>query len=200
LLEKAPVFEDNKIKVTPALIKSRGVLVNQNKENPQSREFRIKDNSGSASFTAEIDLSPLPNVVNYGEGIGPEVITYRCAGKKGATNFSEDQNIQNALKVESKMLSPTSLQLIAEVFPDKLEPGVTNCFQIILRPVDYKVPQWVTDWNLTDDQADAWNKDKLNFDGSRTYNLSPFLLTIWEAVREGQKPKIGIFNCYFMRG
>ncbi|MBK8809280.1 MAG: hypothetical protein IPN69_00910 [Acidobacteria bacterium] len=93
--------------------------------------------------------------------------------------------------------SKNQIYLSVTAITDKFDKQLSNhCFQITLHPSDFTLPRWISDWNLTGEQVELFYKNK-NFDGSRTYNLAPFLQTILESTVQTHNPKVADFYCYF---
>jgi hypothetical protein len=206
LLEKPPSFNDAYLSEKSSTLNEvtdQGSLVNYSQENTQIKEFKIKAKAETASFITEIPIKPLKSDISFGKSLTTDVKTYTCSNSENKSvppAFNGDANLDKALKVEANLASASELQLKVGVQPDKLQADAVNCFQITVYPANYTLPDWTAQWNMSDEQVELWWKAKKeDFDGSKTYNLTPFLVTLWEVVKKEQKPKLGDFYCYFKR-
>lgn len=114
-------------------------------------------------------------------------------GSINANNISQSATVKNNPNEDSS--NSYTVNLTAKVLPEKLEANSINCFHIILYPEKYSLPGWVSEWNLTDQEIEIWNKTKNTYKG-KTYNLVPFLQTILNSTIEEHKPKVADFYFY----
>lgn len=197
-----------KIIETKSVNEVTGVLVRGNADNSY-REFKIIGKPETANFTLEMPFTKLADVVEIGEELMPVVIesatcnSNAAAPKENGSNdsiFSLNKSISNAINISSNFTdSNSSIQMKVEISPNRLSENSVDGFHIVLKPKNYSLPEWVNDWNMSSDQIEAWRKNPSSFDGTKTYNLSLFLSTLWNSTQDINPPKVADFYCYFKR-
>lgn len=207
LTAKPTAFEGAKITETKGVNEVSGVLIKvENKDNIY-KEFKLKDNIDVAFFSAQMPFQPLPNIVNFSEQFVDSVEAFNCpnsdsntANTENKLTFASDAGNQSVLGIQSSMVENQRINLKLEIPTKKLESETIYGFHIILRPKEYSLPKWINEWNMTGEQVEEWRKNPASFDGTKTYNLLPFLQTLWETTRQVHNPKVADFYIYLRRG
>jgi hypothetical protein len=172
-------------------------------------QFRIRGTPPAASFAATFKYSGLPYTLQAGSpNLLSEVGAFHCRPKpKGEDNSNrppdtliESSEAGRALKVTKATLSGTELRLEAEVTPSLLPEDATYCYKVVLRPQEYQLPNWISDWDMDDKKVEEWKREPASFNGSLTYNLKHFLTNLWATTLEVHKPKVAEVYCYIQRG
>ena len=195
LVEKPASLLDAKITPNNSVAKlAAGILVKTSSPKNPFREFTVGENADGEVFTAEIPLALLNNTTDFSNELKAEIQSSTCGGK------TNNQITEPPIIVEAVMPDKQKIRLSVKVTGRKLIAQTTNVFRIILRPKSFTPPAWVGEWNMTGEQVEQWFKNKKEFQGSRTHNLSQFLSALWIATEEEFHPKIADFYCFFKRG
>ncbi len=145
-----------------------------------------------------------PNIANNINNNSPIVSSTTISALEINANFNDEAKSESTTKEENanqesstEPVKPQSknrdkINVKIKVFPEKLEPQSTNCFRLSLYASKNSLPDWVADWNMSVQQIEEWKKKGTPFDGSKTYNLSPFLQTILNTT----KPKVADFYLF----
>lgn len=198
LTEKPSNFNASKIVDTKNINEVSEVLVKNDNNLTDFREFRVKDKSKPASFEAALPFKPLSNDIDLSNELVPEIEALTCtnSGAQNPSAFSGNQNLQAALSVDATFTKPEGLSLKVTVAPEKFDNAEVNAFRVILRPKTIELPKWIAEWNMSDPEIEVWHKNPPSFDGSRTYNLRYFLQTLWSTTQNVHRPKVADFYCY----
>ena len=108
-----------------------------------------------------------------------------CSRDKPADSATANEAIVASIKSSE----PQTAALTVEIDPRKLEPPGVYAFELrlTLPPESAILPLWCRAWDMSDSNLS---------DGSKTYNLQPFLSDLWTAVLIAKKPEIGRFYLY----
>lgn len=201
-------FDGAKITETKGANEVSGVLIKAENKDNIYREFKVKDNIETASFSADLPFQSLPNTVNFSDQLVSDGIeAFSCSNSTSTTanagsklNFVPNAENQSTLDIEAIAVEKQKIRLKIGIPTKKFESETIYGFHIILRPKEYSLPPWINEWNMTGEQIEAWRKNPASFDGTRTYNLLPFLQTLWETTRQVHNPKVADFYIYFRRG
>ncbi len=181
-----------------------GTLVRPGAKDARIAEFKIIGLPDSASFSTELAYHPLSDIVTTSNDLAPEITGWVCSDKANANpqSMSESAEAKSALQIKTAKFSSDNqrIQLEAQIHPKTLPGDGIYEFRIVLRPRDYTLPGWITDWNMKTDLIDYWHRTPSEFDGSKTYNLENFLKTLWGAVLDAHHPKSAILYVYIKRG
>jgi hypothetical protein len=182
-----------------------GVLVAPQKGETPYKEFKVKNNVETATISAQIPYQAVKDTVAY-EGLKPTVEAFTCgaAAKTSDNSSASTGNIPNpeggAVQFSAATSDAGRIDLKIDIAPKKLDSKIICGYHLIVRPGEYHLPSWINEWNMTGEQIESWHRTPQSFDGSRTYNLSPFLGTLWEINRQINNPKIADFYTYFRAG
>ncbi|OCR00802.1 hypothetical protein BCD67_24025 [Oscillatoriales cyanobacterium USR001] len=133
----------------------------------------------------QVDYQPL----SYTLPIRPESIEFKIQGdfNNNTKDFSPDQNIDKIFNLgNAKFLNNRLLTFEANLNTNEMQTGVYK-FIVDLIPRKVESPKWWKEQNLSENDQ---------FDGSRTYNLFPFLQDLSDLTIKSQQP-IGHF-CYIL--
>jgi len=206
LTSQPATWEKSKITETKGVNEVNGVLVSSQRGELPYKEFKVKENSDVGNITAEVPFRPLANTVTYDQ-LQSTVEPFTCSStdKKDGDSGAGGQTVSNpgiatAVRIAGQVIDNAKIGLKLEVDRKKLDPKVISGYRVILRPSNYVMPAWIDDWNMTGEQIEAWQREPASFDGSKTYNLAPFLQTLWETNRQVNNPKVADFYSYFRNG
>lgn len=219
-----PVANFNGSKITPT---NNIVIVNNllpiGAKEERVRQFRVRDTAKPSSFTALLKSSPLSYTpVNNVSALTPEVTAWKCeppktvsvsapngnhpsqGGKSNALSgpakmLVEVPNASAALQIKNGSLSGSDLKFEAEIAPASLPGDGIYCFRVILRPQQYPLPEWVSEWDMNIRQIEEWKRKPQDFNGSTTFNLAHFLGDLWDTVIYVHHPKVADFYCYVQK-
>ncbi|MFN0139889.1 MAG: hypothetical protein ACKVQW_07350 [Pyrinomonadaceae bacterium] len=195
LVEKPSMLLDAKITPNNSVAKmAPGILVKTSSPKNPFKELVVGEKAEGEAFTAEIPLTLLNNTIDFSTELKAEIQSSTCGGK------TNNQITEPPIIVEAITPDKQKIRLSVKVTGRKLIAQTTNVFRIILRPKSFTSPAWVGEWNMTGEQVEQWFKDKKEFQGSKTHNLSQFMSALWIATEEEFHPKIADFYCFFKRG
>ncbi|MEN3332418.1 MAG: hypothetical protein V7641_1783 [Blastocatellia bacterium] len=188
--ENARMVKTNKIVETGGLL-APGLL------DKRLKQFRLNGDVAKADFITAFKYFPLPYTVPFNPAtLEPEI----TAWKHQANQLAENESAKRAFHINGINLSENELKVEAQLTPTVLSEGEVYCYRVILRPKDYSMPAWVSDWNMPTRSIEEWRKKPAAFNGATTFNLKPFLSDLWEMVVQLHRPKVGEFYCYVKRG
>jgi hypothetical protein len=176
-------------------------LLAKSKRPDQIRAFKISKGKTEAAFSTDWAYQPLPNVLEHSASLIPELTGWKGedAGTRELTPV-ENQSAKNALVITARLLPGSSsfskLDFQARLKVSELPTGGIYGYRIVLRPSNYALPGWVSDWNMRDGDIKTWHLRATEFNGAKTYNLENFLGTLQGAVLSTTPPEAGEFYVY----
>lgn len=180
-----------------------GTIVKNEQNLNNFGEFSVRKETEPAEIHLLLPFQKLPDIVNLSGELEQEINSFVCTINESAdvntqnkSSFAPQSSVNNAVNIEEKNITPEGIKLKIKVMPEKLESGEVNAFQIILRPQQASLPNWVDEWNMTDSDINPWIKNPEQFDGTKTYNLKHFLQTLWTTTQNVHKPKVAEFYLY----
>lgn len=164
-------------------------------------QFRIPDASAQqASFKANLSYKPLPYVMPVASPeLESEVTAFQCsaAGEANGTHtLNEVDGIKRAFTVKVANLNETAIDYTAEIIPPAFPGRGIYCFKNTLRPKTYKLPDWVSEWDMDGGLVEAWKSSPKDFNGSTTFNLKALLANLWENTLQAQRPVVAELYSY----
>lgn len=205
LTEKTATWANATITDTQGVNEVNGVLVHSQKGELPYREFKIKSNAETAKVTAALPFKKLRDIVDFDQ-LKPSAETFTCGYPKSSADPANGSNsyVPNELLMDAVKMSATLADDLINIGMDidrkRLDPKAICGYHIVLRPGRYAVPGWVNEWNMTGEQIEGWRASPGSFEGGKTYNLTPFLQTLWEINRRVHDPKVADFYTYFRIG
>lgn len=182
-----------------------GVLVRSDGSGGDFREFRVRSNFDSPYIQAEIPFETLAGMPAFGGLRVTAERSFLCGPGSSTGNADVGQTDReipsshpaSAVNVSEAAISDNKIKLKINVDSSKLERGSINGVRLVLRPDTYTLPEWVKEWNLSGEQVESFRSSPASFSGGKTYNLLPFIETLWEANRTVHNPKAADFYTYF---
>lgn len=180
-----------------------GVLVKSDVEDDHFKEFRVKSKGASHSITAILPFEPRTGTLFFRDLKAAVETSFICASVPGESALDSSKNgtssspPASAITVSEAGLSDNKIKIKMDIDPTKLDPGAINGLRLVLRPGVFELPAWVKEWSLTGEQVEIFRKEPVSFTGGKTYNLLPFIETLWEANRTVHNPKIADLYTYF---
>ncbi len=178
-----------------------GVLVQPQGGEHQYKEFRIKGNARDTWLAADLRFERLPNVAEF-ENLKPSIEAFNCGAapiaagtETGSEGYVANDALSDALGITAAE-SGNGLQIRIDVDQSRLGQGQIAAYRIVLKPERYAMPAWVNEWNMTDEQIESW-RTAGTLDGSKTYNLTPFLQTLWEMNKQVHDPIVADLFAFF---
>ncbi|WP_375493375.1 hypothetical protein [uncultured Nostoc sp.] len=166
-------------------------------ENPNSTDTDILkiskkyDEDSQKEIAYAINYSPLPYTLQIEPKTKP--ITSEIF-RESNNNF--DHIDSELIKFSQWKIQDKTLSFVTNLNSVK-ETGVYR-FVFDVFPSKLKGQSWWSTWSFNEEEAKSWSIEPKNFDGSRTYNLLPFLQSLSEITLqqiESSKSPIGRF-CY----
>jgi hypothetical protein len=139
--------------------------------------------------------APLVNVLAHSNELMPEISAWK-GEDTGAKELAliDNPQAQKALRIMAKLLPEQApynkLDLQAELNVSDLPAAGIYRYRILLRPTNYRLPDWVAKWNMRDEEIEVWHWHPQDFNGAKTYNLENFLDTLKGAVLSTTPPKV----------
>lgn len=176
-------------------------LVAQTNRHEQIRAFKISKKKKEGVFSTSWSYESLPNVLEHSADLIAE--TTGSKGEEAGTNqlrVVESESAKAALEVTAKLQPEggpyTNLEFQGNLNVQQLPMAGIYCYRIILRPKNYSLPAWVSDWSMRDGELEAWHSKAADFNGAKTYNLQNFLSTLKGAIENNTPPEAGEFYVY----
>lgn len=181
-----------------------GVMVPSQKGETPYKEFKIKNNVDAATISAQLPYKPLADTMPF-EGAKGTVEAFTCGLPDKETEAASSAAVPSpekasAVGFSAATINNEAIDLKVEIATKKLDSKEVCGYHVIIRPDQYRMPAWINAWNMSGEQIESWKTVPAAFDGSRTYNLEPFLGTLWEINRQVNNPKIADFYTYFRVG
>lgn len=171
-------------------------LLSGNYKGDRVKAFKLNRGKTAATFSIELSYdSPLPNVLVHGNELASEITAWK--GEDGGAKemaLVANPEAQKALQIAARLLPDEApfnkLELQAGLNASELPGTGIYRYRVLLRPRAYALPEWITRWNMRDDEIKAWHQHSQDFNGAKTYNLENFLSTLQGAVLSTTPPKI----------
>jgi hypothetical protein len=203
LTSRPPSFAAAKLKTADKISEiSKSNLLSRDYKGDRVRAFKISKGKAIAKFSLELSYdAPLENVMEYGGDLTAEVTAWR-AEDTGAKELVPVENVQaqKAFHVVAKLTPDQApfkkLQFQADLSVKDLPTAGIYSYRILLRPNHHSLPDWITNWNMRDEEIKAWHQKPKDFNGAKTYNLANFLSTLQGAVLSTTPPKVCDIYCY----
>lgn len=179
------------------------VLVKSNGNASEYKELKVVNKKKQSDFITKLPFEKLPNTIEFGNELEPEIQSWTCNKNENndsnladSLSFASNPNAKNALNISAALADSKTIEFNLTVNPEKFDNEDVNCFRIVLRPQKFMLPKWVDEWNMTDEQIDAWYKSPASFEGSKTYNLKRFIQDLWTTTGKTHLPKVADFYLY----
>jgi hypothetical protein len=200
LSENVATFEDSFITETQKIQEINNLLP-PDADARHVRQFRIPDSSvQQSSFKANLGYKPLPYVMSVASPeLDSEVTAFQCgasAEANGSHTLNEADGIKRAFTVKGAYLNETAIDYTAEIIPAALQGRGIYCFKNTLRPKTYKMPDWVSAWDMDSGLVEAWRSSPRDFNGATTFNLKALLVNLWENTLQAQRPIVAELYSY----
>jgi hypothetical protein len=217
-------FDGGKINTTNNLVEVSNLLSVSAKDG-RIKQFRVRDAAKPASFSATLKYSPLSYTVGSNPpALEPEITGWRCdpgktdaapkpggeqagtkgegaeAGHEASKSPVDAPEVSRTFQVKSAGLSGSDLKFECALTPASLTGNGIYCFRMILRPKEYPLPSWISEWDMNTRQIEEWKRNPRNFNGSTTFNLAHFLGDLWDTVVQTHRPKVAEVYCYIQKG
>jgi hypothetical protein len=166
------------------------------------KQFKIPDSAVPlAWFKANLRYKPLRYVMPVASPeLESEVSAFTCNGASGQSSgtqsLSETEGIRRAFIVKDAYLSESAIDYTAEIIPAALQGAGTYCFKTTLRPKTYKMPDWVSIWDMDSGLVEAWKASPKDFNGATTFNLKALLTNLWDNTLQTNQPVVAEFYSY----
>jgi hypothetical protein len=206
LAEKISSWAGAKLTDTQGLNEVNGVLVQAQKGDLPYKEFKIKSNASVVRVVAELPFRRLDDVVEFDQ-LKPSAETFTCGSAKnntgnetGSKGYAADDGLMEAIKMSAEAPPSGQIKIGLDVDQKRLDQKAICGYHIVLKPERYSLPAWINEWNMTGEQIETWHASPASFGGGKTYNLAPFLQTLWETNRQVHDPKVADFYTFFRVG
>ena len=203
LTNQPAAFSNSKIIDTKNVNDVSGVLVKSNGNVAAYKELKVVNGKKPATFTAQLPFEKLPNTIDFGTQLEPEIESWTCrkienneSNQNNGLPFAANPNVKDALDISSSFVDANTIEFNLTIHTEKFDNNEVNCFRILLRPKEFALPEWTDGWNMTDEQIDEWYKNPTSFDGSKTYNLKRFIQDLWVTTGKSHSPKVADFYLY----
>jgi hypothetical protein len=113
--------------------------------------------------------------------------------------LNETNGIKRAFLIQGANLSESAIDYTAQIIPGALEGRGIYCFKNTLRPKTYKMPDWVSAWDMDEGLVEAWRSSPRDFNGATTFNLKALLVNLWENTLQAQRPVVAELYSYVER-
>lgn len=174
------------------------------------KEFKVRQSAIGSYFSTKVNVKTIEDTIEFGD-LHSSISGCVCEGndldrtqgdtKGGATSArsvgTDALNVTPTLadKTSESDRNDRSISLRIDVNAGRLELDSTNCFHVQIEPQKFILPTWVAQQNMTGQEIELWKKEPSSFDGSKTFNLQPFLETLMNSSVES-RPKVADFYLY----
>jgi hypothetical protein len=194
LVEEPVSLLDATIKVNSAFAQSSsGIVVNTSAAKNPFKEFNVKKGVSGDVFSAEIPVAPLPYTPVWSTDLESEITVSGCGSETTGSNG------ENPVSVTASQAGQNKIALTTKADSNRFGGDGARGFKVTLRPKRLELPNWVSEMNMTGDQIERWFQNSAQFDGSRTYNLEPFLYSLLSEIERGSRPKLAEFYIFLKR-
>jgi hypothetical protein len=173
-------------------------LFEPGKEDNRVKQFRVKSDDKEAAFNAKVKYNPLLNTVDFNiKDLIVEVTGMKYQGDK----FAASDKANNSIIVKPVSLANLELALDFKLLVSNLQGKGIYSFEIALhpKPESYSMPKWISEWDMDIGKIDDWRKEKKQFKGNTTLNLSRFINDLWQTTVQVHKHKIARLYCYIKK-
>lgn len=165
------------------------------------RQFKMPNSSvPRASFKANLVYKPLPYVMKIASPeLESEVTAFTCGGSQQASGvqaLNETEGIRRAFSVKDAYVRESAIDYTAEIIPAALQGAGIYCFKTTLRPKAYKVPDWISAWDMDSGLVEAWRSSPEDFNGATTFNLKALIVNLWQNTLQTHRPIVAEFYSY----
>jgi hypothetical protein len=166
------------------------------------KAFKLSKSKPTAKFITEVSCeSLLKDVVEYENELATDVTAWVGEDKGGKELVqTESPQARHAINVAARLLPDKApynkLQIEATINTADIPIAGLYQYRIRLRPNQFSLPEWVSMWNMRDDEVKRWHLSPSDFNGAKTYNLENFLATLKGAMLSTTQPRIGDVYCY----
>jgi hypothetical protein len=217
-------FENGKMETDSNLAATSGILA-QGIRDRRSKQFNLQNKTAKSTFKATFSYFPLDHSMLFNRsaidssGISSEINAwkYQTGQSRTVSNLSpsneqnknsekgegnkriENLEAKRCLEISMVELNDSKLKLEGQLAAGSLPGDGVYCFEVILRPNNYKLPDWVSKWDMDTRLLEHWLQNKADFNGATTLNLRAFLNDLLETTVELHRPKLAKFYLYVRR-
>ena len=198
LAAKAISFEGCKTSTASNLVEFEGLL-DPSKRNVRTKQLKIRGDPELASIEMALKSQLLGHTVDFDRTrLQHEVIPGVFKGDQ----FAAQPELTNALTISNVEMSDSSLRFRAELAQKRLPAKGVYCFKVILRPDAraFVLPEWISTWDMNEENISKWRAHPSDFDGSTTYNLKHLIQNILQTIVELNRPKVATLYFYVKKG
>lgn len=176
-------------------------LIDSSSNQDHVKAFHITKGKTETSFSTQWPYVPLPNVMEHAAALTPELTAWKGENSGGKQlTLVENSNAKTALEIRAKLFPEAApfnkLNFEARLNVKELPTSGKYCYRIVLRPSGYSLPQWVSEWNMRDDEIRFAHSRVGQFNGAKTYNLENFLGTLQGAILNTTPPEVDEIYLY----
>lgn len=200
LSESVATFQHSSV-IDTQKIQEIGSLLPADANASQVRQFRLPNSTTQqALFRINVTYKPLRYVMSVASPeLESEVEAFQCApsaAANGTHSLKEADGSKPAFTVANAALSDTAIDYTAEINPAALQGRGIFCFKNTLRPKTYKMPDWVSAWDMDSGLVEAWKSSPRDFNGATTFNLKALLVNLWAITLQAQRPIVAQLYTY----
>ncbi len=182
-------FEGASLDSQTQIVETSGILSPKiaDGEKKRFKQFRLRNRAAEATFTAVLPYAPLPNTIGFDlQKVEAEIQAWKYDGN----TFVADREAAQAIKISGLSVGDSRMTLTVSVSGKQLPANSLHSFKVVIRPQEYKLPEWVSAWDMPVTMIEGWKRNPNGFNGATTFNLKPFLHDLWETIVQVHQPKI----------
>lgn len=181
------------------------------------KQFMANNNSKEQGFKSSIPILFLDHMVKFNpQKICQEISAWQWeenSKKEKGNSKEQDENsnhgkmipcddVLKVIAIKNIDISNSRLKFKTEINPENFPENGTYCFKIIFQSLSdsCSLPQWVSDWDMDQNQISTWSENPQQFQGNTTLNFKNFLNNIWQIIYRKHKPKIAKLYFYIEKG
>ncbi|MCK5059033.1 MAG: hypothetical protein KAT34_20465 [Candidatus Aminicenantes bacterium] len=215
LVERLATFENSKIK--PGKVTQVLKILENSQKRRHLKQFMVNNSSSEHYFESSIPITFLDHMVQFNpQKICMEISAWQWMAnlkkRKGNTKKKQENpmsgkmipsgEVLRAIAIKNIGIAGSQLKFKTEIDPNGFPEDGTYCFKIVFQSLSdsCSLPQWISGWDMDQNQISTWSENPQQFPGNTTLNLKSFLNNIWQIIYRKHKPKIAKLYFYIEKG
>jgi hypothetical protein len=198
IVRTLPSFDNSKVVNTYRMNEVLSLLAS-GKGDYRVKQFRLRRNADIGAFKVTLSYNREPftiysnlNLLEY------QVKLINQTNLDGAVIHEAE----NAFTINSLQVDTKEINFNISFNATNLPSNAIYCFEVSLypQPEAYRIPDWVSRWNMNTTKLQNWINAPLTFEGDSTLNLKRFVDEIAQTTIRFHKPMLAKVYFYIKKG
>jgi len=198
IVRTLPSFDNSKVVNTYRMNEVLSLLAS-GKRDYRVKQFRLRRNADIGAFKVTLSYNREPftiysnlNLLEY------QVKLINQTNLDGAVIHEAE----NAFTINSLQVDTKEINFNISFNATNLPSNAIYCFEVSLypQPEAYRIPDWVSRWNMNTTKLQNWINAPLTFEGDSTLNLKRFVDEIAQTTIRFHKPMLAKVYFYIKKG